>query len=101
MTVSYVFDVYRRQISPEPSLLNFAVFVAYFPHLVAGPILRAGLLLPQIAHPRRIARAQITDGLWLMAWGLFGETLTAQAIAGMVLIAAGVALGRGRAPPDR
>jgi alginate O-acetyltransferase complex protein AlgI len=51
MTVSYVVDVYRGDIAPADSLLDFAVFVAYFPHLVAGPILRAGLLLPQIAKP--------------------------------------------------
>ena len=84
MTVSYVVDVYRRTITPEPSLLNFAVFVAYFPHLVAGPILRAALLLPQIAQPRQISRTQITDGLWLMAWGLFQKLFVADNLAGLV-----------------
>ena len=47
-TISYVIDVYRRAIQPTTHLLDFALFVAYFPHLVAGPILRASLLLPQI-----------------------------------------------------
>ena len=84
MTVSYVIDVYRRDIRPTSSLLDFAVFVAYFPHLVAGPILRAGLLLPQIAAPRRISRRQITDGLWLMAWGLFQKVFVADNLAGLV-----------------
>jgi D-alanyl-lipoteichoic acid acyltransferase DltB (MBOAT superfamily) len=84
MTVSYVIDVYRRDIRPTSSLLEFAVFVAYFPHLVAGPILRAGLLLPQIAAPRRISRRQITDGLWLMAWGLFQKVFVADNLAGLV-----------------
>jgi D-alanyl-lipoteichoic acid acyltransferase DltB (MBOAT superfamily) len=84
MTVSYVVDVYRRTIPPVPSLLNFAVFVAYFPHLVAGPILRAGLLLPQIARPRQMSRTQITDGLWLMAWGLFQKLFVADNLAGLV-----------------
>ena len=41
VTMSYVIDVYRREIAPTRNLLDFAVFVAYFPHLVAGPILRA------------------------------------------------------------
>ena len=84
MTVSYVIDVYRRTIPPESSLLNFAVFVAYFPHLVAGPILRASLLLPQIAQPRQISRTQVTDGLWLMAWGLFQKLFVADNLAGLV-----------------
>ena len=58
VTMSYVIDVYRREIEPTRNLVDFAVFVAYFPHLVAGPILRATALLPQIARPRRVtARA--------------------------------------------
>ena len=48
VTMSYVIDVYRREIEPTRNLVDFAVFVAYFPHLVAGPILRATALLPQI-----------------------------------------------------
>ncbi len=54
VTMSYVIDVYRREIPPTRDLLDFAVFVAYFPHLVAGPILRASRLLAQIDRPRRI-----------------------------------------------
>jgi alginate O-acetyltransferase complex protein AlgI len=84
MTVSYVIDVYRREIPATRSLLNFAVFVAYFPHLVAGPILRASLLLPQIASPRRIARSQIMEGLWLMGWGLFQKVFVADNLAALV-----------------
>jgi len=84
MTVSYVIDVYRRDIPASRSLLDFAVFVAYFPHLVAGPILRASLLLPQIATARRISRTQITEGLWLMAWGVFQKMFVADNLAGLV-----------------
>lgn len=84
MTVSYVVDVYRGEIEPAGSLLDFGVFVAYFPHLVAGPILRAGLLLPQIATPRHISKSQITDGLWLMAWGVFQKVFVADNLAGLV-----------------
>lgn len=84
MTVSYVVDVYRREIQPAKSLLEFAVFVAYFPHLVAGPILRASLLLPQIGAPRRIAARQIGEGLWLLAWGAFQKMFVADNLARLV-----------------
>src|SRR5215471_15624983 len=59
VTMSYVIDVYRRDIQPTRNFVDFAVFVAYFPHLVAGPILRATKLLPQIQQPRHISREQI------------------------------------------
>jgi len=84
MTVSYVVDVYRREIPASRSLLDFAVFVAYFPHLVAGPILRASLLLPQIGAVRRISRTQITEGLWLMGWGVFQKMFVADNLAAIV-----------------
>lgn len=81
MTISYVVDVYRRDIAPTDDLLDFAVFVAYFPHLVAGPILRAAKLIPQIAVPRRITAEQVTDGAWLVAWGLFQKIFVADNLA--------------------
>jgi alginate O-acetyltransferase complex protein AlgI len=81
VTMSYVIDVYRRDIEPTRNLVDFAVFVSYFPHLVAGPILRATALLPQISRPRRISRAQIRDGLWLIAWGFFQKIFVADNLA--------------------
>lgn len=81
MTISYVVDVYRRDIAPCDDLLDFAVFVAYFPHLVAGPILRAAKLIPQIAAPRRITTTQLADGAWLIAWGLFQKIFVADNLA--------------------
>jgi len=84
MTISYVIDVYRREIPPTRNLLDFAVFVAFFPHLVAGPILRAPLLLPQIARPRTITREQIVQGLWLVAWGAFQKMFVADNLAALV-----------------
>jgi D-alanyl-lipoteichoic acid acyltransferase DltB (MBOAT superfamily) len=83
MTMSYVIDVYRREIPPTHDLLDFAVFVAFFPHLVAGPILRAARLLPQIALPRRITREQVRDGLWLVVWGFFQKVFVADNLAGL------------------
>jgi D-alanyl-lipoteichoic acid acyltransferase DltB (MBOAT superfamily) len=83
VTMSYVIDVYRRELPATRSLLEFAVFVAYFPHLVAGPILRASRLLPQIALPRTVTRAQMRDGLWLIAWGFFQKIFVADNLAGV------------------
>ena len=57
------------------------MFVAYFPHLVAGPILRASALLPQIAQPRRITREQVVEGLWLMGYGFFKKVYVADNLA--------------------
>jgi alginate O-acetyltransferase complex protein AlgI len=77
MTMSYVIDVYRREITPTRNLLDFGVFIAYFPHLVAGPILRASKLLPQIARPRTVTGAQVVEGLWLIGWGFFKKVFVA------------------------
>ena len=84
MTMSYVIDVYRREIEPTRDLLDFAVFVAFFPHLVAGPILRAASLLPQIASPRAPSRQQMADGAWLVGWGLVKKVFVADNLATIV-----------------
>jgi D-alanyl-lipoteichoic acid acyltransferase DltB (MBOAT superfamily) len=84
VTMSYVIDVYRREIEPTRNLLDFAVFVAYFPHLVAGPILRATALLPQIAGLRQITPAQMREGAWLIAWGFFQKIFVADNLGPLV-----------------
>jgi D-alanyl-lipoteichoic acid acyltransferase DltB (MBOAT superfamily) len=84
MTISYVIDVYRGDIQPAENFIDFALFVAYFPHLVAGPILRASLLLPQIARPRTIHRTQVVEGLWLVGWGYFQKMFVADNLARLV-----------------
>jgi D-alanyl-lipoteichoic acid acyltransferase DltB (MBOAT superfamily) len=81
VTMSYVIDVYRREVTATRNLVDFAVFVAYFPHLVAGPILRASRLLPQIQLPRQITAEQIRDGLWLILWGFFQKIFIADNLA--------------------
>jgi D-alanyl-lipoteichoic acid acyltransferase DltB (MBOAT superfamily) len=83
VTMSYVIDVYRREIPATRDLLDFAVFVAFFPHLVAGPILRASTLLSQIDSPRRITREQMRDGAWLIAWGYFQKVFVADNLASL------------------
>ena len=84
MTISYVIDVYRREIRPTAHLFDFALFVAYFPHLVAGPILRASLLLPQIERPRLVTVEKVAGGLWLVGWGCFQKMFVADNLAPLV-----------------
>ncbi|HEY3883708.1 MAG TPA: MBOAT family O-acyltransferase, partial [Vicinamibacterales bacterium] len=81
VTMSYVVDVYRREVPPRRNFVDFAVFVAFFPHLVAGPIMRATTLLPQIAQPRRVTFTQVREGLWLIAWGYFQKVFVADNLA--------------------
>ena len=53
-TMSYTLDVYLRRAAPAKNLLDYALFVTFFPHLVAGPIMRATKLLPQVLSPREV-----------------------------------------------
>jgi len=70
-TLSYVIDVYRRRSPATRNLLEYMAYVSFFPQLVAGPIERAGHLLPQFQSLRSFDRGQAVDGLRLMAWGFF------------------------------
>ncbi len=69
-SMSYVIDVYRREIEPHESYLEYLTFVAFFPHLVAGPIVRPRDLLPQLAQPARFSALEGSEALWLIAIGL-------------------------------
>ncbi|HKE49388.1 MAG TPA: MBOAT family O-acyltransferase [Rhodanobacteraceae bacterium] len=79
-SLSYTIDVYRREVKGDWSLLDYALFVSFFPHLVAGPIVRARKLLPQIAEPRRATSAQVGWGLVLVVIGLFAKTVLADSV---------------------
>jgi len=70
--MSYVFDIYRGSIRPVNSLLEYAVFVSFFPLLVAGPIERANHLLPQIQRIRIFDFSRAISGSRLILWGLLG-----------------------------
>lgn len=83
-TMSYAIDIYRRQLEPTDRFLDFALFVSYFPQLVAGPIERASELLPRILKPRTINYEQITQGAFLVLWGLFKKVAIADGVAGAV-----------------
>lgn len=70
-TLSYTIDIYGRKIAPEPRLLNFSVFVSFFPQLVAGPIVRASTFLPQLRTDHRWEDSRIILGLEWILWGFF------------------------------
>ncbi len=75
--LSYVIDIYNRRIQPEKNFINYAVFVCFFPLLVAGPIERATHLLPQIQKPRIFNYHQAIDGLRQILWGLLKKMIIA------------------------
>jgi len=79
-TLSYTLDVYRGKGQPWHSFLDFALFVGFFPQLVAGPIVRAFTFLPQCVEPRRATREQLGWGLTLLAIGLMEKTVLADAL---------------------
>lgn len=83
-TMSYTIDIYRRNLTPSKSVMDFALFVAFFPQLVAGPIERAVHLLPQIENPRQISREDIKIGCWLIVFGYFLKVFVADNLAPIV-----------------
>jgi alginate O-acetyltransferase complex protein AlgI len=80
-SMSYVIDVYRRQIEPTRNLVRFALFVSFFPHLVAGPIMRPATLLPQVASRRRFDLGQFYQGSYLIFWGMVKKVVVADNLA--------------------
>jgi alginate O-acetyltransferase complex protein AlgI len=79
--ISYVVDVYRGKIEPEPSLLNIALYISFFPQLIAGPIVRASFIMPQIRHPRSVSLAQQTIGVRLLLRGFIYKAAIADTMA--------------------
>jgi alginate O-acetyltransferase complex protein AlgI len=80
-SMSYIVDVYRGDIEPNPSLVEFALFVAFFPHMVAGPIMKARDLLPQMGRPRVIGWRDVSEGFHLAMVGLFKKVVIADNLA--------------------
>jgi len=83
-TLSYTIDVYRGKRGPEKHLGIFALYVAFFPQLVAGPIERSTRLLPQLVKKYNFDYDRITDGLKLMLWGFFKKVVIADRVAVIV-----------------
>jgi alginate O-acetyltransferase complex protein AlgI len=83
-SLSYTIDIYRGQFKPTDKFLDFALFVAYFPQLQAGPIERARHLLPQLANPRQVTLDRISSGLYLIVLGFFKKVAIADGVAPVV-----------------
>ncbi len=80
-TMSYTIDVYYGKIKPERHLGIFALYVSFFPQLVAGPIERAKHLIPQLKTKHNFDYARVVDGLKLMLWGMFKKVVIADKLA--------------------
>ena len=83
-SLSYTIDVYRKRVEATPRFWDFALFVAYFPPMVAGPIERARHLLPQLLRPRHVRLTQSSHGLVLILLGLFKKVGIADGIGPLV-----------------
>src|SRR5476651_1947569 len=79
-TLCYTIDMYKKKSEPVTSFLNFSLFVTFFPHLVAGPIVRPPQLVPQFETERKASRQQLLDGLMLLTLGLFMKVVCADTL---------------------
>ena len=80
-SMSYIIDVYRRQMPATRSLTDFAFFVSFFPTLLAGPILRARTFLPQLRQPICITHQMMGSGTWFIVMGLFKKCIISDYIS--------------------
>lgn len=83
--ISYTIDVYRGQVRAVRSPLDYALFVAFFPQLAAGPVVRAAEFLPQMATPPGVTPRQAADGLHLILLGLFKKLFIADHLDALVV----------------
>lgn len=83
-TLSYTIDIYRKKLEPTTGFLDFALFVAFFPQLVAGPIERAKRLLPQVQGQRTVSVDDVRIGSYFVLYGLFKKVVIADNMAVIV-----------------
>lgn len=83
-TMSYTIDVFRGTLAPTRNFFDYALYVSFFPQLVAGPIERANHLIPQILAPRIISLEKFYEGSYLIFWGLFQKMFIADNLARIV-----------------
>ncbi len=83
-TMSYTIDVYRGKVPAARNILDFSLYVSFFPQLIAGPIERGTRLLPQILAPRELSLERVYRGAYLLLWGLFLKSFIADNIAELV-----------------
>ncbi|HEY8144740.1 MAG TPA: MBOAT family O-acyltransferase, partial [Kofleriaceae bacterium] len=79
-TISYTIDVYLKRCEPFRSFLDYGLFLTFFPHLVAGPILRPHEVVPQFERPHRATRTALGWGLFLLLVGLFEKVVLADTL---------------------
>lgn len=80
-SISYVVDVYRRKLQPARSFVEYAAYLAFFPHLMAGPIMRAADLLPELRADRPLDRERVGSGVFLVLVGLAKKAIVADYLA--------------------
>jgi len=80
-TLSYTIDIYRRKQTPEYHFGRFALFVSFFPQLVAGPIERSVNLIPQFREEFKFEYERVKEGILLMAWGFFKKVVIADRLS--------------------
>jgi D-alanyl-lipoteichoic acid acyltransferase DltB (MBOAT superfamily) len=84
MALSYVIDIYRRQLEPARPL-DLALYLSFFPHLLAGPIVRGGELLPQLRRKRDAEAVDYSRALWLILGGLFKKVVISSYVASAIV----------------
>lgn len=84
LSMSYTIDVYRGEMKATHNPLDFMLYVAFFPHLVAGPIVRASYLLPQCQHARVIKPNEVVNGIWQILMGYIKKVVIADRLADIV-----------------
>jgi D-alanyl-lipoteichoic acid acyltransferase DltB (MBOAT superfamily) len=99
-SMSYTIDIYRREFKPYRNVVDYLSFVSFFPHLVAGPIMRARDLLPQLASIRPLPSATVVSGaLFMILFGLFQKTVLADNFGGIVGIMQDMLATKAPLPP--
>jgi len=84
-TLSYTIDIYRGKLKPTTNLVHFALFVAFFPQLIAGPIVRARQFLPQLRRTRDLDAEKMKSGLYRILKGLFKKIVIADALGRLLV----------------
>ncbi len=79
-TLSYTIDIYRGKLSPTKNLIDFSLFVAYFPQLIAGPIERARDLIPKLQAKKSFKEINFSEGAYLFVYGFFKKAVIADSI---------------------
>lgn len=83
-TLSYTIDIYRKELSPTKNIIDFSLFVSYFPQLIAGPIERAKNLIPKIQSKKFFKEINFKEGTYLFIYGLFKKVVIADSVGRIV-----------------